>query len=397
MSKNIVILCDGTSNEIEHDRTNILRLFGTLEKSDTQIVYYDPGVGTFGANNAASYYYRKAVELWGLATGWGLDANVKEAYRFIARHYQHGEKDENGNRDSDRIYLYGFSRGAYTVRVLAGFIHALGLLHPDNMNLLDYAYRAYKRIGENHDQQQDQKDDAAFAEIRLYERMLRPVRPTIAFLGLFDTVGSVIESGRFGPRLRSHAFTSRNRSVAAVRHAVALDERRSMFQPRLWPTGNPHRPDYFQAKSETPQDVQEAWFSGSHGDVGGGYPEAKSALAKIPLDWMIRESKPLGVRFKTRTINTIVLGKHDKKYIAPDPTAPINGSMTFAWSLVEAIPRLKRPDVPTKQPSFAGWYIPWFEGRHVPQGVGIHHSVITRNDSTTAVVRSNLPTDHIVV
>lgn len=76
MSKNIVILFDGTSNEISADRTNILRLFGALERSDRQIVYYDPGVGTFGANNAWSKLYRDTVEVWGLATGWGMDEST---------------------------------------------------------------------------------------------------------------------------------------------------------------------------------------------------------------------------------------------------------------------------------------------------------------------------------
>ena len=79
MAKNIVVLFDGTSNEISADRTNILRLFGVLERTDTQIVYYDPGVGTFGAPNAWSDAYRKTVEVWGVATGWGLDQNVKDA------------------------------------------------------------------------------------------------------------------------------------------------------------------------------------------------------------------------------------------------------------------------------------------------------------------------------
>ena len=77
MPKNIVILMDGTSNEISTDRTNILRLYGTLEKSERQLVYYEPGVGTFGAENAWLRFWRKAVEIWGLATGWGLDQNVK--------------------------------------------------------------------------------------------------------------------------------------------------------------------------------------------------------------------------------------------------------------------------------------------------------------------------------
>jgi uncharacterized protein (DUF2235 family) len=91
MAKSIVILLDGTSNEISSDRSNILRLYGVLKKSAQQLVYYDPGVGTFGAEGAWSRFWRKAHEVWGLATGWGLDHNVKEAYRFLVEHYDSGK------------------------------------------------------------------------------------------------------------------------------------------------------------------------------------------------------------------------------------------------------------------------------------------------------------------
>jgi uncharacterized protein (DUF2235 family) len=123
MPKNIVILLDGTSNEILADRSNILRLYGALEKSDRQLVYYDPGVGTFGAENAWLRFWRKTVEVLGLATGWGLDYNVKEAYRFLVENYDDGRSGGGEPGSRDNIYLFGFSRGAYTARVLAGFMH----------------------------------------------------------------------------------------------------------------------------------------------------------------------------------------------------------------------------------------------------------------------------------
>ena len=162
MAKNIVILFDGTSNEISADRTNVLRLYGTLKKSEDQIVWYDPGVGTIGL--AWLGIWRKFMEIFGLATGYGLDKNVKEAYRFLVENYQ---RDEDGARD--RIFIFGFSRGAYSARVLAGFIHAFGLMEKRNLNLLDYVYRAYKRIGES-------GKEHAFAEMRLFERTLRADR-----------------------------------------------------------------------------------------------------------------------------------------------------------------------------------------------------------------------------
>ena len=186
MPKNIVILFDGTSNEISSNRTNILRMFGCLEKSAQQVVYYSPGVGTFGADNALSYHWRKMVELVGMATGWGIDQTVKEAYRFLVSHYDKGK----GGTDRDRIYIFGYSRGAYTARVLAGFINCLGLMHKDHLNLLNPAFRAYKAVNEMGDETTD------WSELNLYDRMLQPDHPPIRCLGLFDTVASVIELGR---------------------------------------------------------------------------------------------------------------------------------------------------------------------------------------------------------
>jgi uncharacterized protein (DUF2235 family) len=123
MPKDIVILLDGTSNGIAAQRTNVLRLYGCLRKSPEQLVWYDPGVGTLGADGAWSRLWRDTTELWGMATGWGIDANVKQAYRFLIEHYDSG-KEGGGARD--RIFLFGFSRGAYTARMLAGFIHTIG-------------------------------------------------------------------------------------------------------------------------------------------------------------------------------------------------------------------------------------------------------------------------------
>lgn len=373
MPKNIVILLDGTSNEVSRKRTNILRLYGVLEKSDEQLVYYDPGVGTFGADNAWSRIWRKIVEVWGLATGWGLDHNVKEAYRFLVENYDNGKRAGADDDDRDRIYIFGFSRGAYTARVLAGFVHAVGLIEPRNLNLLDYAFRAYKRIGE------DEKEKA-FAEIRLYERILDADRPPIRMLGLFDTVASVIESGRRGPRLKSHAFTSNNRSVEAVSHAVAIDEKRTMFRPQLWPADQEYWGNPFNSAASKPQDVEEVWFAGGHGDVGGGYSEAESGLCKIPLVWMIECSKACGLRFRTRSVNEVVLGKNsNSRYVAPDPLAAPHNTMTFGWSILEFIPRRKPKD--SSRPSLFGITIPLFERRAIPTDAEVHRSVDARDQS----------------
>lgn len=389
MPKNIVILLDGTSNEIECDRTNILRLYGVLTKDAEQLVYYDPGVGTFGAEGAWSRFWRKANEVWGLMTGWGLDHNVKEAYRFLVENYDSGKRKGAKQAERDRIYIFGFSRGAYSARVLAGFIHAVGLIEPRNLNLLDYVYRAYKSIGED-----EEEKEKAFAEVRLYERILGPDRPPIQMMGLFDTVASVIESGRYGPRLKSHAFTSRNKSVEAVSHAVAIDERRTMFRPQLWPTDQEYWGNPFNHAAARPQDAKEVWFSGGHGDVGGGYPETESALCKVPLVWMIERAKLCGLRFRQQSINSVVMGKAAKSdYVKPDALGPMHNTMTFFWSLLEFVPRRKPED--SSRSSFLGITLPLFQRRSIPPGAKLHASVVERIQKL-GNRSGNLPIDYSV-
>jgi uncharacterized protein (DUF2235 family) len=382
MAKNIVILLDGTSNEISANRTNILRLYGTLEKSERQLVYYDPGVGTFGAENAWLRFWRKAVEIWGLMTGWGLDQNVKEAYTFLVENYDNGRRKGSKPSERDRIHIFGFSRGAYSARVLAGFIHAVGLIERRNLNLLDYAYRAYKRVV-------DDTNRASFAEVRLYERLLNPDRPPIRLLGLFDTVSSLIEHGRYGPRLRSHAFTEKNWSVEAVRHAIAIDERRTMFRPQLWPGGAEFWGNPFNHGNAKPQDSREVWFTGGHGDVGGGYPEVESGLAKIPLKWMIDQTAKMGLYYRTQSVNELVLGTNSAKdYVKPNENGRIHNSMNWAWAVLEFIPRLRPKD--SRRPSLFGISIPLFERRTIPEGARVHRSVIDRA-STQGKTPPNVP------
>jgi uncharacterized protein (DUF2235 family) len=383
MPKKIVLLLDGTSNEISKKRSNVMRLYGTLEKSDEQVVYYDPGVGSLGAANAWSRNVRKVSEVWGMATGWGLDANVKEAYTFLVQNY---ETYDDGTADS--IYIFGFSRGAYTARVLAGFLHAFGLLEERSINLLDYAYRAFKAIGSAGEK--SSKND--FEELWLYDRTLRPQKPVIRMLGLFDTVASVIESGRLMPRLRKHAYTSHNPSVEAVRHAVSIHERRTMFRPQLWPGGQTFHPHRFATKGAKPQDAREVWFTGVHGDVGGGYPEEESALAKFTLYWMIEESKGLGLTFRDRTVTNIVLGKDkEKDYSKPDVMAKMHDSMSGAWKALEFIPRRTPPDSTRK--GFAGWSIPRSDWRYIPPGALLHRSVVERFEAK-GPFPPNVPADH---
>lgn len=391
MAKNIVILFDGTSNEIKTDRTNILRLFGALEHSDRQLVYYDPGVGTFGADESWSSIKRDASEVLGLATGVGLDHNLKEAYRFLVETYEAGPLENHHHPDRDQIYIFGFSRGAYTARVLAGFINAFGLTKPIYLNLLDYAYKTYKAIPLT-----PAGSASPFESMRLYERTLRNDRPSIKLLGLFDTVASVIEMVRGGIKIATHPFTRKNPSVEWIRHAVAIDERRTMFRPELWKPdqeywGGPFRP---KDKPVVKQDFKEVWFAGFHGDVGGGYPEAESAQIKIPLDWMIRETAPSGLHYRNDTIERIVFGEDIRapEYVKLNPLAAIHNSMTGAWPLLELVPRRVPQTSWRRRRSLSGHYVPFCDRRLIAPDALIHISVKTRIDAG-GYTPPNLPPD----
>jgi len=369
MAKNIIILLDGTSNEIETNRTNILRLYGVLEKAPDQIVYYDPGVGTMGGAKSWLRVFRKMSEIWGLATGWGLDQNVKEAYRFLVENYEHD--------DGDKIFLFGYSRGAYTARVLAGLIHIIGIINKRNLNLLDYAYRAYKRAAED----PEKRSDKSLREIGLYKKVLDTPETSIEFIGLFDTVASVIESGRFGVRFRRHAFSSRNPSVHHVRHALAMHERRSMFQHMHW-------------KKTADQDVKEVWFYGTHGDVGGGQPEEESRLAKIPLVWMIDEAKKVDLKFRQKIIDKIVLGREDpKEYVGPSFLGQLHNQVAFLWKLLELLPRRMKSNY--KGAHILRWTIPLYRYRTINDGARVHETVLKRQRSNGETV-PNLPQRYVL-
>ena len=138
-AKNLVICCDGTGNEISENISNVLKLYRCLRKTEKtsprQMVFYDPGVGTVTEPTTWHRLKSNINLVLGLATGYGLDDNVLSAYGFLVEHYAPG----------DRIYLFGFSRGAYTVRVLAGLIHKIGLIRPEQANLAGSGLIAYKQ------------------------------------------------------------------------------------------------------------------------------------------------------------------------------------------------------------------------------------------------------------
>lgn len=265
--RNLVVCCDGTSNQFSEDRTNVARLCRiVLKDRDRQLVYYHPGVGTKAPPGFVTGIGTKLAKLAGLAFGYGLKRDIVDAYVFVMTHFRPG----------DRLFIFGFSRGAYTARALVALIKMYGLLMPGNDALVPYLVDMFWAI----DKARKNKDrrNAYFklaAEFR-QELATQDCRPH--FVGVWDTVSSV---GWIGSPT-ALPYTHDNPDIAVLRHAVALDERRAFFRTNLVATPEG-------------KDVRQVWFAGAHADVGGGYKEARSALSRIALGWMLEEAEKHGL------------------------------------------------------------------------------------------------------
>jgi uncharacterized protein (DUF2235 family) len=398
MAKNIVICCDGTGNEIGVKLTNVLKLFRVAEKSARQRVWYNAGVGTIGQQNPWTRFTQKARGVFGLATGLGLDDDVLSAYRFLCSTYEKG----------DRIYLFGFSRGAYTVRALAAFVHVMGLLRRDQLNLAGYAWTAFKRASAKDPSRATPtqarsagaKDDEALSPLGQawhFSRVAGGEPVTIEFMGVWDTVASVIvpRLEQLSISLQTLRFTRTNPSVKTFRHAIAINERRRMFRLNAWTEPQLFRPNPFDRATDVAQDIKQVWFAGVHGDIGGGYPEPESGLSKFPLAWMIEEAAAAGLIVNRAMINHLVHGRprkgSDHSYTAPDAAAQLHRSLTVWWSPLEIIPKLKRWREWRRRPSFLGFYIPWAEPRPIAPGALIHHSAEDRRRADLGYDPPNWP------
>jgi uncharacterized protein (DUF2235 family) len=256
-NKRIVVCADGTWNDPEDEHpTNVLRFARAIKPEDDkgvqQIVFYDWGVG--------SYVDKKL----GGAFGVGMMKNIQDGYRFIVQNYDQG----------DEIAIFGFSRGAYTARALAGMLNKCGILHRKNAHAIPDAFEFYKK--------KKIKPGSAEAKKWRKQHALAPQRGIVHFIGVWDTVGAL------GIPTRSLAFVEERdlffdaelgSNVRFARHAVAIDEHRDDFVPTLW-------------KPKGTIDLKQVWFTGVHTDVGGGSkPKRGKLLSDIPMAWMAREAR----------------------------------------------------------------------------------------------------------
>jgi len=263
--KNIVICFDGTGNQVRaRDNTSVVRLFSLLDLSDAarQVGYYDPGVGTMGSSRSWTPWGQATTKVLGLGFGMGLRENLGEAYEFLMRRYQ----------DGDHIYVFGFSRGAYTARALCGMLLKLGLLRDGAQNLVPYAVSLF--TARNPDWVRLGQFGSALSRRGADGRMgLR-----VHYLGIWDTVkaAGMLRGGLKWPDTRQLP------NVDRIRHAVSIDEKRRPFGEYL--VHEVARP----AKNAPPRSLSEVWFAGVHSDVGGTFEDHE--LSDIALKWMVEDA-----------------------------------------------------------------------------------------------------------
>jgi hypothetical protein len=262
-------------------------------------VLYLTGVG------AGSYALDK---LLGGAFGFGLFGNIRSAYRFLALNYEPG----------DEIFVFGFSRGAYTARSLVGMIGRVGLLTRDALvaDKLPEAIARYQRTSPG--KAQFGESDAEFRRDHCHRDA------AVHLLGVFDTVGAL---GVPGAIRQHHQFHDVNLSdvVLCARQALAIDERRVKFEPCLWEADEEQR----RVDEETER-VQQLWFEGAHSDVGGGY--AETGLSDTALLWMAVEANRRGLVFDTRLLST---------YVECGSSAVRHESLNAFYKVLNALSRLR--------------------------------------------------------
>jgi uncharacterized protein (DUF2235 family) len=372
MPKNVVLCCDGTANEFARDNTNVVKLYSVLRHDPAvQCAYYHPGLGTMEPAGALTTIARKTTKVLGMAVGYGLANDIRDAYVFLMNHYQ----------PNDRVFLFGFSRGAYTARAVASLLHMYGLIRAGNEPLVPYAIRMMMGIERARVSDHDNHAalDQYFSLAQEFKASMTGPECKPWFVGVWDTVSSVgwVENPLKLP------YIADNPSIDIGRHAIAIDERRAFFRSHLW------RPGSDPARPHGPKDVKQVWFPGVHCDVGGGYSEAESGLSKIALKWMLDEAQGNGLLVDPARRSEI-LGETGKgPYVKPDPKATEHESLKGAWHLAEFVPK-KHFDWKTQQ---EGRRMNLHRRRTIPARSLVHKSAYERGEDYA----KRLPVDAVSV
>jgi uncharacterized protein (DUF2235 family) len=336
VSKNIIICSDGTGNTAIKGRgTNVFKLYEAVDLHGhhadptlpKQIAFYDDGVGTEDL---------KPIRIFAGVTGWGLSRNVKQLYKELVRVYE----------PEDRVFLFGFSRGAFTVRTLAGFMATCGILDvsklktTDELNLaVKRAYKAYRRkyrtkLAELFLGKPDTaKINAEINEFRKKHCLNFDVG--IEFIGVWDTVDAVGLPFHLSDVLNRvvyrFKFTDQELSskVKKACHALAVDDERHSFHPVLW-----------NETGESGDRIEQVWFAGVHSNVGGGYP--KQGVSLVALDWMMERAERAGLHLVAcdRSLYHEHMNVDDKLY---DPRAGLG--VFYRWKPRDIVEMCRKSEI----------------------------------------------------
>ncbi|KAH0833833.1 hypothetical protein J3R83DRAFT_10997 [Lanmaoa asiatica] len=357
-SRRLVVCIDGTSNQFGTKNTNIVELYRYITKSDTQLTYYSSGLGTIAKVANPSLGHRLSSEL-DMAIGRNLHKVIMASYRWLSDNY----------KDGDSIFLFGYSRGAYQVRALAGMIAQVGLLLPGNNEQIPFAFELYSKTDDDDSNltrpasvisrpvTKESKKKAKYTELaKTFRKTFCRSNVHIHFVGVWDTVSSV----GFGRSRTLPCTTTSCEHICYFRHALALDERRVKFLPEYVYGG--------QSSYSDDGRVKEVWFAGCHADVGGGHRRNERLQSgDIPLLWMRSQAIAAGLKMEPAD----VVWKID------DLNKRITRSLNPGWWLLELLP-LKRllyynSDRHTFRPHFGG-------PRRILPGQKVHVSALFKNN-----------------
>ena len=330
--KRLIVCCDGTWQDLDCAYpTNVVKLAQAIKNSDSQgkpqILYYSEGIGS-----GASKFERCMAG----AFGWGIDQKIQSAYRFLCSNYEPG----------DEIYLFGFSRGAYTVRSLAGMIYKCGLLKRHLIRETKEVYAIYRDRSKSPSDSYVVNFRRKNAVEGSTENSKADYQVPITLLACWDTVGSLgipqtfPWSGWVNKKYKFHDHRV-NPKVRLALHAMAIDECRSSFDVTHMEPHEQWKPENGEHQKSQ---VTEVWFAGDHGCVGGGM--ANHGLSDIPLDWMIRtiQEQKLGLEFVEETkLDSVIEGK-----LQMDPYASFDNRRKGIFAF---LPTKNREFLPEKLPA----------------------------------------------
>ncbi|KAJ5109678.1 hypothetical protein N7532_002323 [Penicillium argentinense] len=443
--KQLVLCFDGTGNTFRADgtETNILKICRMLQRTDEQ-----SGIGTeITPGSLAATTLKKSGHLGksktiSQALGESFDQHVLGGYRFLMKHY----------RGDGNIYIFGFSRGAYTARFLAEMLDHAGLLGPDNEEMIPFIWESFSQWKLTRYEGSEKRNKARKFLKDCRETLCRPVN-RVKFLGLFDTVNSIADF-----EINNDTMPS----ARVIRHAVSIDERRVKFQPVLLglplesdptmqgrTTTGPYReqldpvqtqplvvpgitnhadgtnagtdvsnpnsgPGKEQKDDEEYQDVQEIWFPGGHADIGGGFQKAKdeeSQLSHVPLVWMVQEAQRAGIEFEQKTLHEFKCLENWEE----DPSsssrfkAALRQSSTegllhdridfgegvsplsvMAWRIMEYLPIRRQTTLPDGSTKLVHFPVHRGKAREIPSNAKVHSSAIHRLQSNSEYRPANI-------